>query len=332
MMFAPAGVGRRHLSPAQAVVPGASNLSVAAPFGQGYLYVRSRERITQDGGRSLMAAPERSTIDPMLVNLESSATSANINLTTRLWLARQERSTASPDSHRSDSVPSSSPSACVWDSPPVVHAGGWDKNSASLPPNPGTLATETLVQPNVAQKLVEASSNVEPPPIPDSLPYSVAPAGSPVTRILPPLTPPRFEPLVTLLQKTGRMLRTHIGVELKKRQPPPYYGRLRPYLHDAVESGLVEIGGHGVQQWAQLKAPPRPIVPEEYVPLVDVLRNSLGDGHAWQPRGLIAERLYKKHPTACAGPFKRYVEGAEAAGIIHCDRKQDKIQLGINVP
>ena len=330
MMFAPAGVGRRHLSPAQAIVPGASNLSVVAPFGQGYLHVRSRERITQDGGRSLMAAPERPTIDPTIVNLETSATSANINLTTRLWLARQERPTASLNSRSSDFVPSSSPSACVWDSPSVVHAGGWDKNSVSLPPDLGILATETLVQPDVAQKLVESSSNVEPPPIPDSQPYSVAPAGSSVTRFLPPLTPPRFEPLVTLLRK-GCMLWIQIGFELKKRQPLPYDGRLSTYLHDAVESGLVEIGGHGVQQWVQLKAPPRPIVPEEYVPLVDVLRNSLGNGHAWQPRGLIAERLYKKHPSAYAGPFKHYIEGAEAAGIINCDREQDMIELRINV-
>lgn len=64
-MFAPSGLGVKAGASSHSTSSSASSSHLrsgggfVAPFGQGYLLVRSRQRITLDGGHSLLAVPNR---------------------------------------------------------------------------------------------------------------------------------------------------------------------------------------------------------------------------------------------------------------------------------
>lgn len=67
IIFAPSGLGVKNVVAFPGAWDGSSASSahasgVVTPFGQGYLLVRSRQRITRDGGHSLLAVTKKSEV------------------------------------------------------------------------------------------------------------------------------------------------------------------------------------------------------------------------------------------------------------------------------
>ncbi|KAF8586234.1 hypothetical protein K439DRAFT_1387349 [Ramaria rubella] len=249
------------------------------PLGQGYIHVRSRERITMDGGRSLLATdPTNSQTEESRLEASQSKYRVSPEFDTSWTPPQTVPSTGSPVSSRNSSVSQNFVSFPIR--APSIH-----NESTPLTPRPNTPPSPVAtVKHNVDTSKLSRAIAVE----------------------------ARFRPLVAFLQQklTGgqhQVAFSEVGTELKKSHNASY-GKLSDYLNEAKEANLVQKS--------------RPLTcARKYIPLVDIMQKLRAKGSSRPARSIVAEQLYKAHPepglpSTGTFKFKKYAEGAAAAGVI----------------
>ena len=99
------------------------------------------------------------------------------------------------------------------------------------------------------------------------------------------------------------------------------------YVEEAKDANLVEIGIYKDMRYVQLVNTGAQWCPRsEYVPFVETRQHFLDDDEERPTCGDVAAMIYNTHPGLVQGDYKKYVLGAEAAGVV-VRRRKDRIQL-----
>lgn len=224
LIFAPAGVGLRSASSQTLLGSDFQEQGLLSPFGEGHLLVRSRHRITSDGGKSILATTGSSEVQeplnpPQLTQNRPHLGSPAVNGTVRVPLP----------------TPVSSPAA-VPSNLRAPQANDNESRPLGLPPS----KTHNHIN-------IPVPGNTYRPPL-------LPPTKPPILNPTPgPSVAPRFLPLIRYLLLHGKTSWVTIGEQLQKERPAPYsVGHLRVYLQAAVGAKLVTIGGSGSALWVDI--------------------------------------------------------------------------------
>jgi hypothetical protein len=389
MVFAPAALVLRQVP--EGASPETAHSKSVDPLGQGYLKVRSRPRITVDGGCSVLAAVEPSIYGPrtpgtMRSLLDSSSVPPiagpslhgpsvpDLAVSCPVSAAHSVQS-PSPWSKNEGDVDQERSS--IFGDPWAIggsRAASWPKsdgfrvsddpnvgNLASLPAFPdgdgtrspppnrtpgrssGTPATAPGTSADATSSIQSRNSEVVTPQ--GTIIESLA-SSEPRSNIVPgrailtqgqastastqkPDT--RFRPLVLVLEtrktkKEYRVSFSELGTELKKFDSM-LYKKLKDYLMEAEDAGIVEIGGADGVPWVRLLNEGSHSYQPDYVPLVKVMKAFLSEEEKQPRRSVVAEEIYRSYPgTVTKGKFGEYISGARDACIV-VTRKQDRLEL-----
>lgn len=283
VVFAPAGLGVRTNGLGN-VQPGsqASSNSIITQIGQGYLLARSRQRITLDGGHSLLAVQ-----DPDSVTRIGRGTTTFTRNTKTSDATDVHNLTASPAS-RSDitCVETATQQECV------VMEGINPSSQVQLP---------TASFPTKGSSDLSSSTSSCP-----SVTMPVVPARSFTAKISP-----QARSIVTVLQYehlagNNSISWTTLGAELQKRGMP-YTGRLKTHIHDACQADLIQVSDKN----QSVRLTSKGAEGAQYRALVALLKGKKG--------GFLIGSLSCLQPMTIPsgnGQVKKYVKAAVEAGLV----------------
>ncbi|EIN11566.1 hypothetical protein PUNSTDRAFT_131729 [Punctularia strigosozonata HHB-11173 SS5] len=234
LVFASSGLSVRELP--DGAVNGADRsihgVKQIAALGAGYLHVKSRLRITIDGGQSMLAI-QVPVLDSDLGEEDEASSHAS----------HKSRDICEPharSAHHNVTATKSNP----------VREGKQRLQESSPPPNWAELAAST--------------PTAHPPVISSTLSSTSSEAGSSTTSGSSTSDEvPNFSPLVEFLQDApaNRAKYSIIGDAIRSKYPGTYpvgKGELTKYIAQAAACGIVTVGGSGVYSWAQLQDDTRP--------------------------------------------------------------------------
>jgi hypothetical protein len=326
MMFAPAGLAVKE-----------DNGDVA-PIGQGYLIVRSRLRITQDGGQSLLAIQEE---DAAADTSSASATSPSHSTAPSLSDTGSS-SSASPSSTQGRGAASSGATSPVILSQSTIS----DLMGLSVQPTPSAtpppMSTPAISQhsppPPVAvctPVYVTAAALIARSQMP--VPLLAAPATS---RITTPSVPTEYRGLVAFLRSRRdageeQVSLTDVGAD-RGANPHNYRtfpSKLKTALEKAHSLGIVVLGGKGNNQWVKLpnvvqstslpspepsSSAPYSAACVKFAGLIECLRENHQAGVARVLWSVVGEHRIRNKSQYVMAPtsFKDMINEAEALGII----------------
>jgi hypothetical protein len=273
MMFAPAGLAVKE------------NSGDVAPIGQGYLVVRSRLRITQDGGQSLLAIQEE---DAAADTSSASATSPS-------------HSTAPSLSDTGSSAATSSSSTQGWGAASGGAASPVILSQSTISELMGLNVQATPSATPLPMSAPAISQHAPPPPVTVSTPVYVTAAAPtarsqmPVPLPAPPATsrttassvPTEYRGLVAFLRSrrdAGEQNVSLSDVGIDRGANPQNYrtfpSKLKTGLETAHSLGIVVLGGKGNNQWVKLSNVINPsssalasTIPVEFAGLIHCLRH-----------------------------------------------------------
>ncbi|EIN14675.1 hypothetical protein PUNSTDRAFT_140908 [Punctularia strigosozonata HHB-11173 SS5] len=262
LLFAPSGLSVREIPTGtmDGVDQAISVSRKTAPLGPGYLHVRSRLRITRDGGHSMLAVRDpvlNTRIGPVASRTESSSASNIPNAiqssirTSHAWKRDDDDDSISRSSRNSwESCHSRtmSPFAASASPSSLTSSESIQCDAGFLQQPQETLSTSSLHTPTGA-----VSWTVTAPQNSRFLKgSSTTPEASDMNTVHD------FRPLIEILTHSPEKKATHRM--LKQRIRISYPGTLSKkkkgfakYLDAAVASGIVTQGGSGAESWAQLK-------------------------------------------------------------------------------
>lgn len=326
MIFAPAALVRRQAPRNEEASPEAAHVEVVEPLGHGYLTVRSRERITVDGGYSVLAVDSSSQARSVSASDKNSISPTPIAKTMQAQ-TRRPQSLHAVDDERSDKVEGfgliSSTSSLEVDglrSSSSSNVQGFGRNLTPAANTTVSMPPSHDVKVETPQPSIDWSSKSEAAPTAGG-----RTASTPVHSTKPEA---RFQRLIEILQKKtregqSRVVYSELGAELRKLS---LYKRLGEFLREAEQANLVELGRTGDVQWVKLSNKGDQPCPREYAPLVDVMQALLAGGERQPRRSKVATKIYKMDPNAVSGTFKTYISGAVAAGVVVL-QTNDRLQL-----
>jgi hypothetical protein len=247
MMFAPAGLAVKEDS------------GDVAPIGQGYLIVRSRLRITQDGGQSLLAIQEE---DAAADTSSASATSPSHSTAPSLSDTGSSAATSSSFTQGRGAASGGAASPVILSQSTISELMGLNVQatpSAIPPPHVAvsqhvtTIPPPLMVPPVVPVHVTAATTRI--------FNETHVPTPAPLAAISTPKpsVPTAYRGLVSFLKlrrDAGKPEALYTDIGDDKNRNPKAYNTLPPKIKNMLESarllGLVVLGGKGNKQWAKL--------------------------------------------------------------------------------
>lgn len=266
MIFSPAALILGQAPQDENSSPDAARLETVAMLGQGYLTVRSRKRITMDGGRSVMATRASPYAQSMPIPVEACGSSSPKSIAESVQTQAFSIKTPIDIGKEPPIVPSHLRFADRFNlsssieferlhSPLPSGILGVGKNSTPGISTDGAVQMQSAPGAAVRKEHITAKSSDSPTLAPSIGQEAAASTQAPRK----PNSEIRFRHLISILKERARKNQppripfSDLGVELKKIGNTPKYRKLGEYLKEAEQAKIVKIGnGSSASAWVEL--------------------------------------------------------------------------------